>query len=300
MRPAIAYRYRPGPLGDGGALAASAFCASLALTAMVSANPIVLAGAAVAVVVAGVLAGSGRGLRVALRWSLGLGVILVVVNGLTSQRGDTILVHGIVLPLLGHIDVSAEALAEGAILAARLGIVMLAFAVHATAVNPDGVLRLLRPVAGRSALTATLISRMVPLAARDYARLGEAASLRGPLAAPAGRAVIARRLVAGSLDRAVDVAATLELRGFGHGVPRSAATLRRSRHDVALLATALAISALAVGARVAGLADFHAYPSLELDARAGTLAVSLALPLLAGLPFAIAALRSRLAGGRRG
>lgn len=300
MRPALAYSYRHGPLGDGGAGAATLFCAAIAVTALVTSNPIVLGGSAAAVVVAGELAGSRRGLLLAIRWSLGLAVILVVVNGLTSQRGDTILVHGIVLPLLGHVDISAEALTEGAVLAARLAIVMMAFAVHATAVDPDRVLRLLRPVARRSALTATLIARMVPLAARDYARLSEAVALRGPVAAPAGRAVLARRLVAGSLDRAVDVAATLELRGYGSGAPRSASTLRRSRHNGGLTGAALAMVALVVAANVAGLTGFDAYPTLTLDAGPGTLAVALALPVLAGMPFALARARSRLAEARHG
>ena len=107
-------------------------------------------------------------------------------------------------------------------LALRIVVVLMAFAVHSACVDPDRVLRLLRPLARRSALTATLIARLVPLAAADYVRLGEAAALRGPAAAPVGRAALARRLVAGSLDRAVDVAATLELRGYAHGPPRSA------------------------------------------------------------------------------
>jgi len=63
------------------------------------------------------------------------------------------------------------------------------------------LLRLLRPVARHSALTATLITRLVPLATADHARLRDAQALRGPGAAPVGRAALTRRLVAGSLDR---------------------------------------------------------------------------------------------------
>jgi energy-coupling factor transport system permease protein len=300
LRPALAYRHRPGPLGDGSALAASLFCAAPAGAALVSSDPIVLAGALAAVVTAGLLAGARRGLALAARWNLGLGVILIAVNGLTSQRGDTVLVHGIVMPLIGNVDISAEALGEGAVLAARIGIICMAFAVHATTVDPDRVLRLLRPIARRSALTATLIARTVPLAARDYARLGEASALRGPLAAPAGRAVLARRLVAGSLDRAVDVAATLELRGYGHGAPGRADRLRRSRHDTALVGSALALFLASAGTRLAGLADFRAYPALRFDAGAWTIAAALAMPLAAAAPFALAALRSRIVGGRSG
>ena len=137
---------------------------------------------------------------------------------------------------------------------------------------------------------------MVPLAARDYARLGEAAALRGPAAAPAGRAVLARRLVAGSLDRAIDVAATLELRGYGHGAPRSADPRRRSRHDAALFAAVLALAATAVGARLAGLASFEAYPRIAMDAGAATVAAAALLPLAAAIPFAAAWARARLRG----
>jgi energy-coupling factor transport system permease protein len=296
VRPALAYRHVPGPLGDGGALAASAYCAALAAAGLFGSDPIVLAGTASAVVVAGILARAQRALWVALRWGAALGLVLIVVNGLTSQRGDTVLVHGIVLPLLGHVDISAEALAEGGVLAARLTIVMMAFAVHAAAVDPDRVMRLLRPVAARSALTATLIARMVPLATRDYARLVEAAALRGPVAAPAGRAVIARRLVAGSLDRAIDVAATLELRGYGSGAPRSAEPARRSRHDAALWSGALAVAGVSIATQITGLGSFDAYPRIVLDAGPATVAAAMVLPLAATIPFAAAKIQEARRG----
>ena len=212
--------------------------------------------------------------------------MIVAVNAIASQRGDTILVRGGELPVLGQIDVSAEALVEGAVLALRIAVVLCAFAVHSACVDPDRMLRLLRPLARHSALTATLITRLVPLAAADHARLREAAALRGPAAAPAGRAVIARRLVAGSLDRAVDVAAALELRGYARGAPRTGSRRRGSRHAWRFAAAGSAILALALGARIAGGAGFEAYPAVAVDADAGVLALALALPLLAAAPYA--------------
>jgi energy-coupling factor transport system permease protein len=151
-------------------------------------------------------------------------------------------------------------------------------------VDPDRILRALRPVARRSALTAGLVTRMVPLAAADGARLKEAASLRGPAAEPVGRAALARRLVEGSLDRAVDVAATLELRGHSLGVrPRS----RRepSREDAPLIATGAAIALAAVAARIAGAGGFETYPRIETDTGAITLALCIAVVALAVVPL---------------
>jgi energy-coupling factor transport system permease protein len=285
MRSPIAYVPRRTPIAQAGALAASAYLASFAVVAFVYSSPIVLAAAGLGVVVAGLAAKAGRALAASARWGLSLGVFIVIVNGLVAQRGDTVVVYGLWLPLLGHTDVSGEALAEGGVLALRILVVLMAFAVHAACVDPDRVLRMLRPLARRSALTATLIARLVPLAAADYVRLGEAAALRGPDAAPVGRAALARRLVAGSLDRAVDVAATLELRGYAHGAPSSARGGPRARYAGRFLATGIAIAALAVTARIAGVGAYGSYPAVDLATGIPTLILAVSIPLLAAVPF---------------
>jgi energy-coupling factor transport system permease protein len=285
VRSALAYSPRPGPLVDASALAATAYLASFAVVAFVFSNPIVLAGAGAAVAIAGVAAGATRALLLALRWGAALAVVIIAVNAVASQRGDTILVRGWDLPVLGQIDVSAEAIVEGGVLALRIVIVMMAFFVHTARVDPDRMVRLLRPVARHSAMTATLLARLVPLAAADYARLGDAALLRGPAAEPVGRGAIARRLVAGSLDRSVDVAATLELRGYARGAPRSPGPGRRSRYSARFAVCGLAVVAAAIVARAAGVGAFDSYPTVAMDAGAATLALAAAMPLLAAVPF---------------
>jgi energy-coupling factor transport system permease protein len=285
MRSPLAYVPRRGPLEDAGALAATAFLLSFAVVAFAFSSPIVIGSAGIAVAIAGTLAGARRALAASLRWGLALAVVFVAVNAIASQRGETILLRGWDLPVLGQIDVSAEAVGEGAILALRVLVVLMAFAVHSASVDPDRLLRLLRPVAGRSALTASLIARLVPVAAADHARLREAAALRGPAAAPVGRAAMSRRLVAGSLDRAVDVAATLELRGYGAGAPRSVGSRRRPRHWARFASTAAIVLVATAAALLAGAGASESYPVMGIDADAGTLALAALLPLAAALPF---------------
>jgi energy-coupling factor transport system permease protein len=285
VRPAIAYARR-GPLSEVSAAAASAFVGGFVVVAFAFSSPIVLGATVAAVATAGVRAGARAALAIAARWGAALGLVIVAVNGIASQRGDTVLVRGGELPVLGRIDISAEALAEGGMLALRIGIVIAAFAVHTACVDPDRLLRLARPLARHSALTATLIARLVPLAAADGARLAEAGRLRGPAAAPVGRGALARRLVAGSLDRAVDVAATLELRGYAHGAPSRVARERRSRHGPRFAACGLAVATAAIAARLAGVGDFDAYPTISIDAGAPTLVLAVAVVALGALPFA--------------
>ena len=266
--------------------AAAVFIGSLALVAFVYSSPIVLAGAGAAVAAAGLAAGARSALALSLRWGACLGLAIVVVNVLTTDRGATVLVRGYDVPVLGPVDVTLESIAAGAVLAERILVVTMAFAVWSACVDPDRVLRIVRRIARRSALTATLVSRLVPVAAGDLRRLREAAALRGPGAAPAGRAALARRLVAGSLDRAVDVAATLELRGYSLPVRAAVAPAGRSRHDRSFVAAGIAIAAMAGLARLAGAGGFDPYPEIAIDAGAGTLVLAVALPLVALAPFA--------------
>lgn len=285
MIAALAYAPRGTALDRAGPLAASAYFLALAGAAFAVSNPIALAGVAAATACVGLLARARRALAGALRWGAALGFFVVLVNALTAQRGDTVLVRGGELPVVGTVDVTAEALAEGAVLALRITVVLAAFAVYSACVDPDRVLRLLRPLARRSALTATLIIRLVPLAAADYASVREAAALRGPGARPVGRAAMARRLVAGSLDRAVDVAATLELRGYGRGAPGRAGTRRRAPESAAFAAAALGLVAATVAGRASGAFDYESYPVVSLAASPATWALAGALPALAAAPL---------------
>lgn len=294
MRPALAYMPGRSPLHLANPGPAIAFLAALAAVAFAFSSPPVLVAAGAAVVLVGISAGAGRAVAASLRLGLALMVLMVAVNALVSHRGDTVLLRGWELPVLGSTDVTLESLAAGAVVGLRIVVVVLVFAVYSACVDPDRVLRALRPVARRSAMTGTLVARMVPLAAADAARLREAARLRGPGAEPLGRAGLARRLVEGSLDRAVDAAATLELRGHSLRSP-SRARREPSREDGPLLLAAALVAGTGAAARLVGAGGFESYPRIELAADPATLALCAALPLLALAPFAPRWLRQRTA-----
>jgi energy-coupling factor transport system permease protein len=282
MRSPFAYTPRPGPLQEATPGAAVAYLGSLTVVAFVYSNPVVLIATGAALVFAGRLAGARAAVRAALWMGLTLTLLIVAVNALVVSRGDTVLARLGEWPLLGQVDVTVEAIAAGAVLGLRAAVVMVAFAVYSACVDPDRVLRALRPLAGRSALTATLVSRLVPVAAADAAHLRDAARLRGPAAAPVGRAPLARRLLAGSLDRAVDVAATLELRGYSLDVPRAKGRRVRSRYDRRFYIAGALVLAAAIGAKLLGADAFHEYPAIEIGTGPTTLALS-ALLVLSGL-----------------
>ncbi len=292
MRSPFAYTAGRSPLHRANPGAAVAYLGALAVVGFVYSSPLVLGAAILATALAGIAAGAGRAVRAALRLGLTLLVFMVVVNALVTHRGDTILVRGWDLPVLGNTDVTLESLAAGGAIGLRVVAVVLAFAVYSACVDPDRVLRALRPLARRSTMTAGLVTRMVPLAVADGARIREAVALRGPGAEPVGRPAMARRLVEGSLDRAVDVAATLELRGHSLGI-RPQRRRVRSRDDLPLYLSAVAILGAGIAARLAGAGGFDAYPRISMGSGPLTMALCVALIALAAAPFAVRRWRSR-------
>ncbi len=294
MRSPFAYTPRPRPLQLASPSAAVAYLGALIAVAFLYSNPIVLLAVGIAVVLAGRLAGAWLAVRAALWMGLTLALLIVVVNALVVSRGTTVWARLGDWPIFGQVDVTAEAVAAGAVLGLRAAVVMVAFAVYSACVDPDRVLRALRPLAGRSALTATLVSRLVPVAAADAGRLRDAARLRGPGAAPVGKAPLARRLLAGSLDRAVDVAATLELRGYSLDAPPAKARRARSRYDRRFYATGAIVLAVAIAGKALGADSFSEYPTTEIGSGTTTLVVAAITALSGFVPLR----RSRRLGRR--
>jgi energy-coupling factor transport system permease protein len=280
----VSYRRRPSPLHSARAGAGCAYCVALAVAALMLDNPIALGAVVVAVLGAGVGARVWPELRRAAVFALPLVLLIVVVNALVTRDGLTVIVRLGELPVLGHTDVTLEATAYGGILGLRALALILCGALYTAAVDPDEVLRLFRRVSFHSALTATLATRMVPVLVRDARRLADAQRCRP--GAPPSRVALIRAASSGVLDRALDVSAALEVRGYS--AARRPPRMRRpySRHDVAFYSAAVAVAAIAVAARVAGLAPFHAYPSLEAGVGAGALSVAAAILACALLPFA--------------
>jgi energy-coupling factor transport system permease protein len=268
-------------------------------------HPLVLGATLVAVIAAGRAAGVGSELARAARLALPLVVLVALINPLVSQEGLTVLVQGWTVPVLGRLDITLEALAYGALTGLRVLVLVLAFGLYSATVNPDDVLRLFGSLSMRSSLTATLATRLVPVLGRDAQRLADAYELRAerPAAAGSGRrlrrgAILTRALAAGALERAVDLAAAMEVRGFAatRGRRRGRVRTAWSVHDVAFFGAALTIALVALAGVLGGVARFDPYPTLQADLNLATMVFALSTVGLALLPFWISARwRARIA-----
>jgi energy-coupling factor transport system permease protein len=198
-------------VSPGPAAALLAACAAAALLADRT-----MAVAALAVVLLAVCLRAPR----TRRWpylvgTLGSSLLVFALTPFVSQLGTHLIWAGPELPVLGRIDVTGEELENGAFQAFRLAAVGLAFAAYALLLDHDRLVQ----AAGftrRSVLAVGLATRLMPTLERDARGLVEA--LRGRGVEPTGvrgRARLLSPLLAGSLERGLNLAEAMEARGFG-------------------------------------------------------------------------------------
>ncbi len=290
------YRRLASPLHATRAGVGAIWALALTAAALILYNPLPLAGVALAVLGAGACAGVGRQLASTLRTALIVGLPIVAINVLASREGLTVFARLGNLGPFGEGDLTVEAVVYGAVIALKVTLLMLITTLASLAVDPDELLRGFRRLSFRSALTASLATRMIPVLGADAQRLAEAQRTRpeDPARGVRGRVALLSAIVGGSLERAMEVAATLELRGFAvaaEGRPRprrsSDRRMRRpwSRHDLAFLCSTFAVIALALAGRLSGAASFEAYPLVKMQLDAGTFALCAALFAAILLPF---------------
>ncbi len=193
---------------------AAALLAGLAAAALLADRTI-----SVAIIAAGLFALCLRAPR-GRRWpylvgTLASGLVLFLFSPLVARYGGVVYWEGPEVPVIGQLDVTSEELAEALFQSLRLVAVGLAFAAYALLLDLDGLL-----LAGgrlrRSVLAVALATRLLPTLERDAAGYVEALRGRGLVVEGVrGRARLISPLVAGSLERSLNLAESMEARGFG-------------------------------------------------------------------------------------
>jgi energy-coupling factor transport system permease protein len=193
---------------------AAALLAGIAVAALLADRTISVA--VITVVLLAVCFRAPRGRRWPyLVGTLGSGLVLFLFSPLVARYGGVVYWDGPSIPVIGRLDVTSEELGEALFQGLRLAAVGLAFAAYALLLDQDRLL-----LAGgrlrRSVLAVALATRLVPTLERDAAGFVEALRGRGvAVEGLRGRARLLSPLVAGSLERSLNLAESMEARGFG-------------------------------------------------------------------------------------
>ena len=225
--------------------------AALALAALAAAallaERLAAVGAIALVLLAACLRAPRRRRRLYLYGAFASGLGVLVLSPFLAVEGADVLWAGPTVPVLGALDVTAEELEIAALQGLRVTAVALAFSAYALLLDHDRLVASAR-FARRSALAVALATRLVPTLERDARAFAEALRGRGvAVEGLRGHARLLSPLVAGSLERAWNLAEAMEARGYGRPGATRAPRRGWSRLDrVAVVAAALAVPVAAV------------------------------------------------------
>jgi energy-coupling factor transport system permease protein len=214
---------------------AAALLAALAAAALLADD---LASVAAIVVVLLVLCLRGpKGRRALYLWGTLISAFWVaVLTPLLAAEGTHVVWEGPTVPVLGQLALTGEELHAGLLSALRLAAVGLAFAAYALLLDHDRLVQA-AGFARRSALAVALATRLVPTLERDGHGLVEALRGRGvEVRGVRGRARLLSPLLAGSLERGLNLAEAMEARGYGRPGGTRAPSPRRPLDRPALAA----------------------------------------------------------------
>lgn len=211
---------------------AAALLAALAVAALLATHTLPVAAICMLLLVAAWRAPAQR------RWPYVLGTLMTgltvfLITPFVEVIGTHVLWAGPTIPVVGTLDIRIEELRNGLFQGLRLTAVGLAFAVYALLLDHD---RLLTAAgwARRSTLAVALATRLVPVLERDARDLRLA--LRGRQV-QLGPVKLLSPLLAGSLERGLNLAEAMEARGYGRaGATRAPRSPWRARDRIALAA----------------------------------------------------------------
>jgi energy-coupling factor transport system permease protein len=224
---------------------AALLLAALAAAALLADRIVSVAAIAAVLLIVCLRAPAGRR-RLYLVGAFGSGLAVFVVTPFVSQIGYHVLWSGPTVPVFGTLDVTREELRIGLFQGLRLTAVALAFAAYALLLDHDRLVQS-ASFARRSVLAVALATRLVPTLERDAAGLSEALRGRGvEVTGVRGRATLLGPLLAGSLERALNLAEAMEARGYGR--PGATRAPRRGWTTLDKAAVTLGVAAVAIGA----------------------------------------------------
>lgn len=204
-----------------------------------------------------------------LKITLGMVLLIMVINPLVVHAGQTVLWHGPHLPVLGRLTITLEAICYGAAMGVRLLDMVSIFCLYNLIVHPDRLLNMFSRFAHKSALVVSLATRLFPVMAASMNNIREVQQLRGvdfqagTLKERAGKyAALFNILLVSSLEGSLQMAEAMQARAFGSG-PRSCCRREFFRpRDGLCLAGSFFSLVIAIYGIICGSGIYTYYPQL--------------------------------------
>ncbi|MEG6521817.1 energy-coupling factor transporter transmembrane component T [Desulfotomaculum sp. 1211_IL3151] len=184
-----------------------------------------------------------------LKLSLFIAIPIVLINSLMGQNGKTIIWLGPQVPVVGQLTISMEAIYYSASMCIRLIEIISVFCLFNRMVHPDKAVSFFARFTGKTALVINMSMRLFPIMVREFERIKTVQRMRGVdfnkgtfLERMKNYSSVVSILLLSSLENSLEMAESMQARGFGSG-PRSsyARNLLRPRDFICIFSCGLGL-----------------------------------------------------------
>lgn len=231
----------------------------------------------------------------AISSAIPLVLLFGIINAVFSPNGDTVILRGPALPLIGDFRICLESLVFGFAAGLKIALAVGTFALLGELMDADAALSFFSRFTPTTSLLVTLVTLMIPRFRRDLHRIREVMSIRG---APLDSKRLTDRvracrpmlhvLLLSSLEGSWNTAEALTCRGFGSGARSSCEQSAWRRRDAILTCGSLLAFAVTACGWHRGSGAFTFYPRLGPMFSAADAAALIPVLCILALSFFIA------------
>lgn len=263
---------------------ASVFCAAF-ICALIIDNPIFLTVLLMCILCAISRSGLLKRIKPYLKIAAIMAIMVMIINPLIAERGENLIWRFSRVPIFGEVWISLESLIYALAMTERLMIVLLISGLAALTIDPDRILVFLSRVSSRSSMTAALAVRLYPTTVMDAIEMKEVQELRGITGKGKSAKLkiyndMFQSLLASSLDRAADIAESMESRGYGASKRTLWRKETQTHGDKFTIAGTIIVFSQILAFAIVGVFDFSFYPKIETGGVAPLLISAAAAGLL--------------------
>ncbi|WP_432663277.1 energy-coupling factor transporter transmembrane component T [Wukongibacter baidiensis] len=217
-----------------------------------------------------ILLGENKKLKNALKYSLFMILLIIIINPIVSNNGMTVIYKGLRLPIIGRFKITLEAIVFGVFMGLKLMSMTLVFLLYSILIDVDDSFGFFSKYAHKLTLTLSMTTNIIHRLRLEITRVRDVMVLRG---ANLNEKNILKRIKAyypilkvvliSSLEGSINRAEALHSRGYGKGKRTLYSKLEFKPVDYILTGLSFIFLGLLIYGWATNKGSYSYYPRLE-------------------------------------
>lgn len=217
-----------------------------------------------------ILLGENKKLKNALKYSLFMVLLIIIINPIVSNNGMTVIYRGLKLPIIGRFKITLEAVVYGIFMGLKLMSVTLVFLLYSALIDVDDSFGFFSKYAHKLTLTLSMTTNIIHRLRLEITRVRDVMVLRGAnlneknfFKRVKAYYPILKVVLISSLEGSINRAEALHSRGYGLGKRTLYSKLEFKSIDYIITGLSFVFLGLLIYGGITNKGSYSYYPVLD-------------------------------------